>query len=126
MVASIVLPPLRSLHKDLEFESRFNQPPELAKGLAVEGPLAQGAAQINQRRGHRDVIRHLDLVPPLPDKVAIVWRGRSGQGRCKHGLGNGHAKVITLGKNIGPLQAHHPRFTAVDSVEAVDGGPAPP
>ena len=47
MVASIVLPPLRSLHKYLEFESRFNQPPELAKGLVGGGALAQGAAQVN-------------------------------------------------------------------------------
>ena len=58
-----------------ELKAGFNQPPELAKGLVSGGPLAQGTAQNNQGRGHGDVIRDLDFVPPFPDKVAIVWRG---------------------------------------------------
>ena len=61
----------------LELKAGFNQPPELAKGLVSGGPLAQGTAQINQGRGHGDVIRHLDFVPPFPNEVAIVWNGRS-------------------------------------------------
>ena len=99
-----------------EPELGLDQTTEHMACLAWSCELAIRPAQVEDRRGHADVVGDLAVVPPFPGEVAVLGSLAVAQRGDEHRLAYGHTRLIALDEHIRPLQADASRLTgrAVD------------
>lgn len=110
----LILANSKGVRSRSELEGGFDQ----AAGLIGSTALA---IDPEERRGQRDVVGDLELVEHFISRVGleVLATASTKEGATIFGAAEGHAKGITLGQRIIPLQGHLPGGMAAGGVVAV-------